>query len=136
VVLTGPPRVVLGRSVVELILPLRTCTLEELLGALARAEPRIARYLGGEDRLPAAPLRPLLQDQLLEPGSRIPDGSVVTLLYAMAGGSPCPGCPRLLFGHGKEGALQRGLDPVQLHLAHRRAETAQAVVIDHDPGVE
>ena len=86
VVLTGPPRVVLDRSAVDLVLPLETCTLEELLDALADAEPRIARYLPREAEPPTGPLRPLLQDQLLEPGSPIPDGATVTLLYAMAGG--------------------------------------------------
>lgn len=84
--LTGPPRVILGRSVVEVVLPLPTCTLEELLAALADAEPRVAPYLRGEDGLPPVSLRPLLCDQVLEPGSRIPDGATVTLLYAVAGG--------------------------------------------------
>ena len=86
VTLTGPPRVVLGRSVVDLVLPRETCTLGELLDALADAEPRIARYLRCEAGLPPALLKPLVQDQLLEPGNPIPDGAVVTLLYAIAGG--------------------------------------------------
>jgi hypothetical protein len=88
VILTGPPRVVLGRSAVDLVLPLEACTLGEILKALAEAEPRIARYLYREDGLPAAPLRPLLRDVPIEPGNLIPDGAVVTLLYAVAGGSP------------------------------------------------
>ncbi len=87
VALTGPPRVVLGRPVVDLVLPGETCTLEELLKALAAAEPRIARYLRRQEDFPAAPIRPLLRDQPLDPGARIPDGAVVTLLYAIAGGS-------------------------------------------------
>ena len=86
VVLTGPPRVVLGRAAVELGLPLDTCTLDQLLDALARAEPRIASYLRAGDGLLPPSLRPLLNDHLLEPAARIPDGSVVTLLYAVAGG--------------------------------------------------
>ncbi len=86
VTLTGPPRVLLGRSVVDLTLPLETCTLEQLLTALADAEPRLARYLQGEEGRPAISLRPLLNDQLLEPGTRIPDDATVMLLYAVAGG--------------------------------------------------
>lgn len=77
---------VLGRPAVDLLLPLATCTLEELLTALAEAEPRLARYLRGEDGLPATSLRPLVNDRLLEPGTPIPDGAIVTLLYAVAGG--------------------------------------------------
>jgi hypothetical protein len=84
--LTGPPRVVLGRPVVDIVLPRETCTFEELLDALADAEPRIARYLRRGAGLPPVPFRPLLHDQPLEPGSPIPDGEAVTLLYAIAGG--------------------------------------------------
>jgi hypothetical protein len=79
--------VVLGRPVVELVLQRHRCTLEELLDALAVAEPRIARYLRGEDGGVPAGFRPLLGDHLLEPGDRIPDGGIVTLVYAVAGGS-------------------------------------------------
>jgi len=86
VALTGPPRVVLGRSAMDLALPGGSCTLADLLAALAAAEPRIARYLRGEDGRPPASLRPMLNDTLLEPGTSIPDGATVTLLYAVAGG--------------------------------------------------
>jgi hypothetical protein len=86
IALTGPPRVVLGRPLVDLALPRETCTLEELLEALADAEPRIARYIRREAGPPLAPFRPLLHDRPLEPGSPIPDGAAVTLLYAIAGG--------------------------------------------------
>ena len=75
VALTGPPRVVLGRSAVDLVLPLETCTLGEILKALADAEPRTARYLYREDGLLAAPLRPLLGDVPIEPGTLAPDGT-------------------------------------------------------------
>lgn len=92
VILTGPPRVVLGRAAVDLVLPLDTCTFEEFMGALATAEPRIAGYLRRVDGTSGSPIRPLLQDQPLEPGSPIPDGAVVTLLYAIAGGSAGSGC--------------------------------------------
>ena len=78
---------VLGRAAVELGLPLDTCTLVQLLDALARAEPRIAFYLRAGDGLLPPSLRPLLDDHLLEPAERIPDGGVVTLLYAVAGGA-------------------------------------------------
>jgi sulfur transfer ThiS family protein len=87
VALTGPPRVILARSDVDLGLPGATCTLAELLAALSEAEPRIARYLRGDDGQPPSSLRPLLNDHLLEPDIPIPDGATVTLLYAMAGGS-------------------------------------------------
>ena len=86
VVLTGPPRVILGRATVELDLPPDTCTLGQLLDALSRAEPRIASYLRGGDGLPSASFRALLGDQLLQTAEPIPDGGVVTLLYAIAGG--------------------------------------------------
>lgn len=86
VALTGPPRVVLGRPVVEVVLPGEACTLEELLDALADAEPRIARYLRRKGGAPPAPFRPLLRDRALDPTSRVPDGATVTLLYAVAGG--------------------------------------------------
>ena len=84
--LTGPARVVLGRSIVDLSLPGETCTLEELLHALTEAEPRIARYLCRENGPPTASLRPLLNDRQLDRASHIRDGAVVTLLYAVAGG--------------------------------------------------
>ena len=87
VALTGPPRVILARSAVDLGLPGATCSLRDLLAALAEAEPRIARYLRGDDGQPPSSLRPLLNDHLLEPDTPIPDGSTVTLLYAMAGGT-------------------------------------------------
>ena len=87
VALSGPPCVVLGKSGLDLALPRSTCTLEDLLAALAEAEPRIARYLRGEDGRPPSSLRPLLNDRLLEPDTPIPDGATVTLLHAMAGGS-------------------------------------------------
>ncbi len=86
IALTGPPRVVLGRSMVDLHLPIEACTLEELVHTLAGAEPRIAKYLQAEAGLPPIPFRALLDDQLLEPGRMIPDGATVTLLYATAGG--------------------------------------------------
>ena len=86
VVLTGPPRVVLGRSTVDLELPTPSCTLDEVLAGLADAEPRIARYLQGEDGLPFSFLRSLLNERLPEPGTRILDGATVTLMYAVAGG--------------------------------------------------
>lgn len=84
---------VLGRSVVDLVLHRESCTLEELLDALADAEPRIARYLRGEGGGLTAGSRPLLGDRLLEPGDRIPDGGIVTLVYAVAGGSAHPKRP-------------------------------------------
>ena len=87
IALTGPPRVVLGRPTFDLNLPGPGCTLADLLAALADAEPRIARYLRGEDGRPPSSLRPLLDDDLLEPDVLIPDGATVTLLYAIAGGS-------------------------------------------------
>lgn len=87
VTLTGPPRVILARSAVDLDLPGAACTLEDVLAALADAEPRIARYVRVEDGRPPASLRPLLDDLLLEPGTPIPDGATVTLLYATAGGT-------------------------------------------------
>ena len=77
----------LGRPVMELDLPRVKFTLAELLAALAEAEPRIARYLRGDDGQPPFSLRPLLSDHLLEPDTPIPDGVTVTLLYAMAGGT-------------------------------------------------
>lgn len=86
IVLTGSPRVVLGRPAVDLDLPGQHCTLEEVLVALATAEPSIARYLrGGAGLLPSF-LRPLLDDRPLELQSPIPDGATVTLLHAVAGG--------------------------------------------------
>jgi sulfur transfer ThiS family protein len=78
--------VILARSAVDLDLPGASCTLEGLLAALAAAEPRIARYLRGEDGRAPTSLRPLLNDQLLEPSTPIPDGATVTFLYAVAGG--------------------------------------------------
>jgi hypothetical protein len=86
VALTGPPRVLLGRSVVDLILPREHCTLEELFRALAEAEPRIARYFRREADPAPIPLRALLDERPLDPGSPIPDGATVTLLYAIVGG--------------------------------------------------
>ncbi len=78
---------ILGRVTVELGLPLETCTLDQLLDALAQAEPRIASYLRGGDGFLPPSLRPLLNDHLLEPAEPIPDGGTVTFLYAIAGGS-------------------------------------------------
>jgi hypothetical protein len=89
VALTGPPRVVLGRSAVDLVLPGPNCTLEELLTRLADAEPRIARYLRGADGSLPVFIRPLRDERPLEPGASIPDGATVTLLYAVAGGAGC-----------------------------------------------
>jgi hypothetical protein len=86
VILTGPPRVLLGRPAVDLVLPDGPCTLAGLLDALAGAEPRIAHYLRHTDGVPAGPFRPLLQNAPLDPANRIPDGATVTLLYAVAGG--------------------------------------------------
>lgn len=86
VALTGPPRVLFGRQVVEVILPQDACTLEELLRALADAEPRTARYFRREVGPAPIPLRALLDDHPLDPGSPVPDGATVTLLYAIAGG--------------------------------------------------
>lgn len=87
IVLTGPPRVVLGRPRLDLWLPAESCTREELLSTLAAVEPRIARYLADAGAQPASPFRLLLEDHLLEPGAVIPDNAAVTLLYAVAGGS-------------------------------------------------
>jgi hypothetical protein len=87
VALTGPPCVILGKNRLDLAFPGSTCSLRDLLAALAEAEPRIARYLRGDDGQPPSSLRPLLNDHLLEPDTPIPDGATVTLLYAMAGGS-------------------------------------------------
>jgi len=87
VALTGPPRVVLGRVAVDLVVPGSSCSVEEMLIRLADAEPRLARYLHGVDGRPPAFLRPLLNERALEPGAAIPDGAVVTLVYAVAGGS-------------------------------------------------
>ena len=78
---------VLGRPTIDLDLPSVSCTLADLIVALADAEPRIARYLRGEDGRPPASLRPLLHDRLLEPNAPIPDGATVTFLYALAGGN-------------------------------------------------
>jgi hypothetical protein len=86
VVLTGPARVLLGRSVVELALPGERCTLDDLLRALAEAEPRIARYLLGADGQLSPSLRPLRDGRLVEPGEPILDATTITLLYAVAGG--------------------------------------------------
>ncbi len=87
VVLTGPPKVILGRGTRELSLPGDSCTREALLSALAGAEPRIARYLTDNGGQPASPFRLLLSDQIIESGAVIPNGATVTLLYAVAGGS-------------------------------------------------
>ncbi len=87
VVLTGPPRVVLGRARLDLSLPADSCTRETFLAALAAAEPRLARYLAETGELSTTPFRLLLDDRLLEPGAAIPDGATVTVLYAVAGGS-------------------------------------------------
>jgi hypothetical protein len=87
VALTGPPRVVLGRPSVDLVVPGSSCTLEEMLIRLADAEPRLARYLRDAEGRPPAFLRPVLNERALEPGAAIPDGAVVTLVYALAGGS-------------------------------------------------
>ena len=84
----------LGRATVEVGLPLDTCALDQLLDALAGVEPRIASYLRGADGHLPPSLRPLLADQLLEPAARIPDGGIVTLLYAIAGGGARPLLPR------------------------------------------
>ncbi len=86
VVLTGPPRVVLGRPRVDLSLPADSCTREVFLAALVAAEPRLARYLADASGQSAAPFRLLLDNQLLEPGAPIADGATITLLYAVAGG--------------------------------------------------
>ncbi len=87
VALTGPPRVILGRPTLDLTLPGPDCTLSDLLAALADAEPRVARYLLGEDRRSSASLRALLDDHILAPDTPIPNGATVTLLYAVAGGN-------------------------------------------------
>ncbi len=87
VVLTGPPRVVLGRAAVELELPGPSGTVDQVLRSLAEAEPRIARYLRGDDGQAPASLRLLVNDRLPAPGTRIPEGATITLLYAVAGGS-------------------------------------------------
>ncbi len=86
VVLTGPPRVVLGRPELELSLPGDSCTREAFLSALAAVEPRIAHYLANAGAQPSSPFRLLLGDRLLEPDAPIPDGAALTLLYAVAGG--------------------------------------------------
>ncbi len=87
VALTGPPRVVLGRSVVDLTVPGEVCTADDILARLADVEPRIARYLQDADGHPPAFLRLLVNDQLLDRGAPIRDGGIVTLAYAVAGGS-------------------------------------------------
>jgi len=86
VVLTGPPRVVLGRSAVDVDLAGSTCTLADVLTALAAIEPRLARYLSSADGVPPPAFRPLLHDRFLPHDTPIPDGATVTLLYALAGG--------------------------------------------------
>jgi len=91
---------------VEVGLPFNTCTLDQILDALARVEPRIASYLRGGDGLPSASFRALLGDQLLQAAEHIPNGGVVTLLYAVAGGSepsasgPASRQPTPAGGHG------------------------------------
>ena len=87
VILTGPPRVVLGRSAVDVTLPGNACTLDEVRKCLAAAEPRIARYLQGADGQLPVFLRVLVNDRPLEPTAAIPDGATLTLVYAVAGGS-------------------------------------------------
>lgn len=61
VLLTGPPRVVLGRPRLELSLPGDSCTRDEFLAALAAAEPRIAAYVADAGAKPASPFRLLLK---------------------------------------------------------------------------
>jgi hypothetical protein len=87
VVLTGPPRVVLGRSAVDLTLPGDACTLGDVLRCLADSESRIARYLQGADGQLPVFFRALVNDRPLEPTAVIPDGATLTLVYAVAGGS-------------------------------------------------
>ncbi len=87
VVLTGPPKVILGRAALDVCLPGEACTREAFLAALAAAEPRIARYVADAGAQPASPFRLLIEGRLLEPGVPIPDGATLTLLYAVAGGS-------------------------------------------------
>jgi hypothetical protein len=82
--------VVLGRTTVDLELPKPSCSLDDVLAGLADAEPRIVRYLRGEDGLPSTFLRSLLNERLLEPGTPILDGATVTLMYAVAGGCGHP----------------------------------------------
>jgi molybdopterin converting factor small subunit len=86
VILTGPPRVVLGRSAVDLDLSGTAGTLADLLAALAVNEPRIARYVQHESAGFPGLFRPLLGDRLMEADTPIPDGATVTLLFAVAGG--------------------------------------------------
>jgi hypothetical protein len=78
--------VVLGRPAVDVDLSGSTCTLVDLLAALAAVEPRLARYLTSADAVPPPGFRPLLHDRLLPHDTPIPDGATVTLLYAVAGG--------------------------------------------------
>jgi len=82
----GPPRVVLGRPTVDVDLSRSTCTLADVLAALAAVEPRLARYLSSADGVPPPAFRPLLDDRFLPHDTPIPDGATVTLLYAVAGG--------------------------------------------------
>jgi hypothetical protein len=86
VVLTGPPRVVLGRSAVDLDLSASTCTLTDVLAGLVNLDPRLARYFASVEGPPPPAFRPLLCDRVIHPDTAIPDGATVTLLYAVAGG--------------------------------------------------
>ncbi len=86
IVLTGPPRVLLGRSTVDLDLPGTACTLRDLLGALVEAEPRLTQYFSRANSVPPPVFRALLHDRVIPPQKPIPDGATVTLLYAVAGG--------------------------------------------------
>jgi len=86
VVLTGPPRVVLGRSAVDVDCPGTACTLADVLAALVDVEPHLARYFASAGGIPPPAFRPLLRDRVLPQDTPIPDGATVTLLYAVAGG--------------------------------------------------
>ncbi len=85
VLLTGPPRVLLGRAAVNLALPGQACSLRDILAGLAATEPRIARYF--QDGVDSQELRPILNDRVLDAAAVIPDGATLTLVYAVAGGT-------------------------------------------------
>ncbi len=85
VLLTGPPRVILGRAAVDLVIPGETCLFRDVLACLAAKEPRIAGYF--DDGAYSHAFRPVVNDSLLDPAAVIPDGATLTLVYAVAGGT-------------------------------------------------
>ncbi len=84
VMLTGPPRVVLGRTSVDLTLPGEACSLDDILACLAVTEQRIARYLHADGH--PSPFRMLVNDRVVDGTAVISDGATLTLVYAVAGG--------------------------------------------------